>query len=67
MGLYENMARLEEAKLYNIVLVPSRLSASGRNKHHHHQQGVLAYGSHEAFVLVHKAWGGVVDKSIILT
>ena len=38
MGLYENMARLEEAKLCNIVLVPSRLSASGRNKHHHHLQ-----------------------------
>ena len=47
MGLYENMVRLKEAKLYNIVLVPSRLSASERNK-----QGVLAYGSYKAFVLV---------------
>ena len=36
MGLYENMARLKEVKLCNIVLVPSRLSASGRNKLHHH-------------------------------
>ena len=36
MGLYENMARLKEANLCNIVLVPSRLSASGRNKLHHH-------------------------------
>ena len=33
------MARLKEAKLCNIVLVPSRLSASGRNKLHHHQLG----------------------------
>ena len=32
MGLYENIARLKKVKLCNIVLVPSRLSASGRNK-----------------------------------
>ena len=36
MGLYENMARLKEANLCNIVLVPSRLSASGRNKLYYH-------------------------------
>ena len=44
MGLYENMARLKEANLCNIVLVPSRLSASGRNKlhHHHNRYGVLS-------------------------
>ena len=36
MGLYKNIARLKEVKLYNIVLVPSRLSTSGQNKLHHH-------------------------------
>jgi hypothetical protein len=36
MGLYENIARLKEANLYNIVLVPFRLSASGRNKLHYY-------------------------------
>ena len=45
------MARLKEAKLCNIVLVPFRLSASGRNKLHHHDVSLLpvtdiaAYGS----------------------
>ena len=32
------MARLKGAKICNIVLVPFRLSASGRNKLHHHQR-----------------------------
>ena len=41
------MARLKKAKLYNIVLVPSRLSASRWNK-----QEVLAYGLYKAFVLI---------------
>ena len=36
MGLYENIARLKEANLCNIVLVPFRLSASGRNKLYYH-------------------------------
>jgi hypothetical protein len=42
MGLYENIARLKEANLCNIVLVPSRLSASGRNKlHYYHHHPIL--------------------------
>ena len=48
MGLYENMARLKEAKLCNIVLVPSRLSASGRNKLHHHHHLRVKGINHEA-------------------
>ena len=57
MGLYENMARLKEANLCNIVLVPSRLSASGRNKlhHHHHQKPPppsLPYTSSTYFLLI---------------
>ena len=44
MGLYKNIARLKEIKLCNIVLVPSRLSASGRNKlHHHHYKALFCF------------------------
>ena len=44
------MARLKEAKLCNIVLVPSRLSASGRNKLHYYHQRLQspAKALHEA-------------------
>ena len=56
MGLCENMARLKEAKLCNIVLVPSRLSASGRNKLHHHHH--LRVSPRSPTARVHVAAGG---------
>ena len=62
MGLYENMARLKEANLCNIVLVPSRLSASGRNKLYYHQQlNIGLYPSGKCLYLLTVLTGSLGD------
>ena len=67
MGLYENIARLKEVKLCNIVLVPFRLSASGRNKlyyYHHHAQSSVRSSAKALLKALLKALPKALPKTL---